>query len=100
MSETLYDGGLRRATVQQYRANYDETIANYRQDVLTAFQQVEDDLASLRILEQEYQEQDIAVKSAQNTLRIATDRYKLGLDPYLNVITAETALLGNESKSS
>jgi NodT family efflux transporter outer membrane factor (OMF) lipoprotein len=96
VSETLYDGGLRRATVQQYRANYDETIANYRQDVLTAFQQVEDDLASLRILEQEYQEQDIAVKSAQNTLRIATDRYKLGLDPYLNVITAETALLGNQ----
>jgi NodT family efflux transporter outer membrane factor (OMF) lipoprotein len=96
VSETLYDGGLRRATVQQYRANYDETIANYRQDVLTAFQQVEDDLASLRILEQEYQEQDTAVKSAQNTLRIATDRYKLGLDPYLNVITAETALLGNQ----
>jgi NodT family efflux transporter outer membrane factor (OMF) lipoprotein len=95
VSETLYDGGLRRATVQQYRANYDETIANYRQDVLTAFQQVEDDLAGLRILEQEYQEQDTAVKAAQNTLKIATDRYKLGLDPYLNVITAETALLGN-----
>jgi NodT family efflux transporter outer membrane factor (OMF) lipoprotein len=96
VSETLYDGGLRRATLQQYRANYDETIANYRQDVLTAFQQVEDDLASLRILEQEYQEQDTAVKSAQNTLKVATDRYKFGLDPYLNVITAETALLGNQ----
>ena len=96
MSETLYDGGLRRATVQQYRANYDETIATYRQDVLTAFQQVEDNLAALRILEQEYQEQDVAVKSAQNTLRIANDRYRLGLDPYLNVITAETALLSNQ----
>jgi NodT family efflux transporter outer membrane factor (OMF) lipoprotein len=96
MSETLYDGGLRRATLQQSRANYDETIANYRQNVLAAFQQVEDDLASLRILEQEYQEQYTAVESAQNTLKIATDRYKLGLDPYLNVITAETALLGNQ----
>jgi NodT family efflux transporter outer membrane factor (OMF) lipoprotein len=95
MSETLYDGGLRRSTVQQYRANYDETMATYRQDVLTALQQVEDDLASLRILEQEYQEQDTAVKSAQNTLRVATDRYKLGLDPYLNVITAQTSLLTN-----
>ena len=96
VSETLYDGGLRRATLQQYRANYDETIANYRQDVLTAFQQVEDDLASLRILEQEYQQQHEAVAAAQHTLNIATDRYKTGLDPYLNVITAETALLGNQ----
>jgi NodT family efflux transporter outer membrane factor (OMF) lipoprotein len=96
ISETLYDGGLRRATVQQYRANYDETIANYRQDVLTAFQQVEDNLAALRILDEEYQQQDVAVKSAQNTLRLALDRYRLGLDPYLNVITAETALLSNQ----
>jgi NodT family efflux transporter outer membrane factor (OMF) lipoprotein len=96
VSETLYDGGLRRATVQQYRANYDETIANYRQDVLTAFQQVEDDLASLRILETEYKQQHDAVVAAQHTLDIAQDRYKTGLDPYLNVITAETALLSNQ----
>ena len=96
MSETLFDGGLRRATMQQYRANYEETIANYRQDVLTAFQQVEDNLASLRILSQEVQEQDEAVTSAQRNLKIATDRYRLGLDPYLNVITAQTALLSNE----
>jgi NodT family efflux transporter outer membrane factor (OMF) lipoprotein len=96
VSETLYDGGLRRATVQQYRANYDETIANYRQDVLTAFQQVEDDLASLRILEQEYQQQHEAVAAAQHTLNIATDRYKTGLDPYLDVITAQTTLLSNQ----
>lgn len=96
VSETIYDGGLRRATMQQFRANYEETIANYRQDVLTAFQQVEDNLASLRILAQELQEQDTAVKSAQRTLKIATDRYKLGLDPYLNVITAQTALLGDQ----
>jgi NodT family efflux transporter outer membrane factor (OMF) lipoprotein len=96
MSETLFDGGLRRATMQQYRANYEETIANYRQDVLTAFQQVEDTLASLRILSQEVQEQDEAVTSAQRNLKIATDRYRLGLDPYLNVITAQTALLSNQ----
>jgi NodT family efflux transporter outer membrane factor (OMF) lipoprotein len=96
MSEILFDGGLRRATMQQYRANYEETIANYRQDVLTAFQQVEDNLASLRILSQEVQEQDEAVTSAQRNLKIATDRYRLGLDPYLNVITAQTALLSNE----
>ncbi len=96
MSETLFDGGLRRATMQQFRANYEETIANYRQDVLTAFQQVEDNLASLRILSQEVQEQDEAVTSAQRNLKIATDRYRLGLDPYLNVITAQTALLSNQ----
>ena len=87
---------IRRATVQQFRAAYEQTIANYRQDVLTAFQQVEDSLASLRILSQEIQEEDTAVTSAQKNLAIATDRYQLGLDPYLNVITAQTALLSNE----
>jgi NodT family efflux transporter outer membrane factor (OMF) lipoprotein len=96
MSETIYDGGLRRATMQQFRANYDETIANYRQDVLTAFQQVEDNLASLRILSQELQQQDAAVKSAQRNLTIAMDRYRAGLDPYLDVIVAQTALLGDQ----
>lgn len=95
-AETIFDAGLRRATVEQYRAQYDETVANYRQAVLTAFQQVEDNLASLRILSQEIQLQDDAVKSAANTLATATDRYDLGLDPYLNVITAQTALLSNQ----
>ncbi|MGA7623481.1 MAG: efflux transporter outer membrane subunit [Candidatus Acidiferrales bacterium] len=96
LSETLYDGGLRRATVMQYRAQYDETVANYRQTVLTAFQQVEDNLASLRILSMEIQQQDTAVNSAERNLKIATDRYKLGIDPYLNVITAQTTLLTNQ----
>ena len=95
-AETIFDAGLRRATVEQYRAQYDETVANYRQAVLTAFQQVEDNLASLRILSVEIQDQDAAVKSAERTLALATDRYKLGLDPYLNVITAQTALLSNQ----
>lgn len=95
LSETIYDGGLRHATVMQYRAQYDETVANYRQTVLTAFQQVEDNLASLRILSVELQQQDTAVTSAERNLKIATDRYKLGIDPYLNVITAQTTLLSN-----
>lgn len=96
VSETIFDGGLRRATVQQYRAQYDETVANYRQAVLTAFQQVEDNLAALRILSVEIQDQDAAVKSAERTLALADDRYKLGIDPYLNVITAQTSLLSNQ----
>jgi NodT family efflux transporter outer membrane factor (OMF) lipoprotein len=96
LSETLFDGGLRRATVMQFRAQYDGTVANYRQTVLTAFQQVEDNLAALRILSVEIQQQDTAVTSADRNLKIATDRYKLGIDPYLNVITAQTSLLSNK----
>ena len=95
-AETIFDAGLRRATVEQFRAQYDETVANYRQTVLTAFQQVEDNLASLRILSVEIQHQDMAVKSAERSLAIAQDRYKLGIDPYLNVLTAQTALLSNQ----
>jgi NodT family efflux transporter outer membrane factor (OMF) lipoprotein len=96
VSETLYDGGLRHATVQQFRANYLETIANYRQTVLAAFQQVEDNLSSIRILSIEIAQQDTAVGSAQRNLKIAIDRYKLGIDPYLNVITAQTTLFSNQ----
>jgi NodT family efflux transporter outer membrane factor (OMF) lipoprotein len=96
VSETLFDGGLRHATVQQFKANYLETIANYRQAVLAAFQQVEDNLASIRILSIEIAQQDTAVGSAQRNLKIATDRYKLGIDPYLNVITAQTTLFSNQ----
>jgi NodT family efflux transporter outer membrane factor (OMF) lipoprotein len=96
VSETIFDGGLRRATVQQYRANYDQTVANYRESVLTAFQQVEDNLSTLRILSQEIQQQATAVKSAERNLSLATDRYRLGIDPYLNVITAQTTLLTNQ----
>jgi NodT family efflux transporter outer membrane factor (OMF) lipoprotein len=96
VSETIFDAGLRRATVEQYRAQYDGTVANYRGAVLTAFQQVEDNLSTLRILSQEIQEQDAAVSSAQRVLTLATDRYRLGIDPYLNVITAQTSLLSNQ----
>ena len=95
-AETIFDAGLRRATMEQFRAQYDETVANYRQTVLTAFQQVEDNLAMLRILSVEIQYQDTAVKSAEKSLAIAKDRYSLGIDPYLNVLTAQTALLSNQ----
>jgi len=96
LAETIFEGGLRRATVQQFRAQYDQSVANYRQTVLTAFQQVEDNLSGLRILSVEIQQQDTAVVAAKRNLTIATDRYRLGIDPYLNVITAQTLLLGNE----
>lgn len=95
LAETIFDAGLRRATVQQYQANYDQTVANYRQTVLTAFQQVEDNLAALRILSQTVEQQDAAVDAAARSLREAEVRYKAGLDPYLNVIVAQTILLND-----
>jgi NodT family efflux transporter outer membrane factor (OMF) lipoprotein len=95
MAETVFDAGLRRATVQQFRAAYEGAVAQYRQTVLTAFQQVEDNLAAVRILEQQTQEEQAAVEAAERYLALAKDRYKLGIDSYLNVITAETTLLSN-----
>jgi NodT family efflux transporter outer membrane factor (OMF) lipoprotein len=100
LAETLFDAGLRRATVQQYQAAYDQTVATYRQTVLTAFQQVEDNLAALRILSIQVQQQDGAVNAAQRYLTTATDRYKLGLDPYLDVISAQTTLLSNQQTAA
>ena len=96
LSETIFDAGLRRATVQQFQATYNQTVANYRETVLTAFQQVEDNLAALRILSQEILQQDSAVASAQRNLDVANNRYRAGIDPYLNVITAQTTLLTNQ----
>jgi NodT family efflux transporter outer membrane factor (OMF) lipoprotein len=96
LAQTLFDGGLRRATVEQYQASFDQAAANYRGTVLTAFQQVEDNLAALRILAREIQQQDTAVESAARNLRLATARYRAGIDPYLNVITAQTTLLNNQ----
>ena len=93
LAQTIFDAGLRKATVEQFRASYDETVANYRQTVLTAFQQVEDNLAALRVLNQVIAEQDAAIESAARTLREAEVRYKAGVDPYLNVISAQTSLL-------
>jgi outer membrane protein TolC len=96
LAQTIFDGGLRRATVQQFQASYDQTVANYRQTVLTAFQQVEDNMAALRILARVIEQQDSAVESAGRTLQIADVRYKAGIDPYLNVLAAQTALLAGQ----
>ncbi len=96
LTQTLFDAGLRRATVEQFQATYEQTVANYRQTVLAAFQQVEDNLATLRILSQEEVQQDAAVAAAQRNLDVANDRYRAGIDPYLNVITAQTTLLSNQ----
>jgi outer membrane protein TolC len=96
LSQTIFDAGLRRAARKQIRALYDQSVATYRNTVLTAFQQVEDNLSSLRILAREIQQQDDAVKSAQRNLALATDRYWLGIDRYLNVISAQTTLLRSQ----
>jgi NodT family efflux transporter outer membrane factor (OMF) lipoprotein len=96
LTETIFDAGLRRAVVEQSRAQYEATVASYRQMVLTAFQEVEDSLAGLRILSKQAGEEDAAVQSAERTLALATQRYQLGIDSYLNVITAEVALLNNQ----
>jgi NodT family efflux transporter outer membrane factor (OMF) lipoprotein len=95
-SEEIFDGGLRRATIRQYTAQFNADVAAYRQVVLTAFQQVEDDIASVRILSQQIERQRSAVAAAQRFLDIANSRYQTGIDPYLNVITAETTLLSDE----
>jgi NodT family efflux transporter outer membrane factor (OMF) lipoprotein len=96
LAQTIFDKGNRKAITEQAHATYDGTVATYRQTVLTAFQEVEDNLAALRILSRELEQQEAAVKSAERTLSLATDRYKSGIDSYLNVITAQTALLTNQ----
>jgi NodT family efflux transporter outer membrane factor (OMF) lipoprotein len=93
LAETIFDAGLRRATVRQYQAQYDAAVANYRQTALSAFGQVEDNLAALHILAQDLREQDSAVESAQRYVALATARNLSGLDPYLNVLTAQVNLL-------
>jgi NodT family efflux transporter outer membrane factor (OMF) lipoprotein len=95
ISETVYDGGLRRATVNQYIATYNADVAAYRQSVLTAFQQVEDSLAAVRILSQQIQRQQEAVDSSQTFLRLELGRYENGIDPYIDVVVAQTTLLAN-----
>jgi NodT family efflux transporter outer membrane factor (OMF) lipoprotein len=97
-SETIFDGGLRKSTVAQYKALYDADVATYRQAVLTAFQQAEDYLASQRLLKEQIAQQQETVQSAQRYLDVASARYRTGLDPYLNVFTAQTTLLTNQQE--
>ena len=92
----LFDAGRRRANVDQATAFYDQTVANYRETVLTGFQQVEDNLAALRILENEAQVQERAVVAAQKYLELANTRYAGGVTSYLEVTTAQSAALSDE----
>jgi NodT family efflux transporter outer membrane factor (OMF) lipoprotein len=93
---TVFDVGRRRAASDQAIAAYDQSVANYRQTVLTGFQQVEDNVAALRILEREAQTQDKAVEAAQKYLDLAVTRYKGGVTSYLEVTTAQTASLSDQ----
>ena len=94
-AETLLDFGARPAQVRQARAAYDVTVASYRETVLTAFQQVEDELATLRILEQQVQVQQQAVDSANLAAQLTLNQYKAGTVAYTSVITAQTIALGD-----
>jgi NodT family efflux transporter outer membrane factor (OMF) lipoprotein len=96
MVQTIFDAGRRRATSEATQASYDAMVASYRQATLSAFQQVEDNLAALRVLGHEAEQQREATASAQESLELFTNRYIGGLDPYLQVITAQTIALGNE----
>ncbi len=99
-ADTLIDWGQRHALNTEAQANYDGTVANYRQTVLTAYQEVEDNLAALRILEQETQTENETIASAQQQEDIAMKLYKEGLDPYLNVIQAQSVVLSSEITSA
>jgi NodT family efflux transporter outer membrane factor (OMF) lipoprotein len=100
MGETLFDGGRRSAASAQARAAYDETVANYRQTTLTAFQQVEDNLSTLRVLEREAKQQNDATASAKHSQELANNRYIGGRDTYLQVVTTQTLALQNERNAA
>jgi NodT family efflux transporter outer membrane factor (OMF) lipoprotein len=94
--QTVFDGGRRRATQQAAEFNYDATVATYRETALDAFQQVEDNLAALRVLEKETGTQRAAVAAAEQSLELSTNRYTGGLVTYLEVVTAQGTALVNE----
>jgi NodT family efflux transporter outer membrane factor (OMF) lipoprotein len=96
LAETLFDGGLRRAQVRLARAAYDGTVATYRQTVLAGFQQVEDDIVTLRVLEQQSAIEDATVKAAREAEALTLNQYKAGTVPYSSVITAQTTRLSAE----
>jgi NodT family efflux transporter outer membrane factor (OMF) lipoprotein len=95
-SEVIFDAGKRKAATEQAWANYRSSAATYRQTVLAAFQQVEDNVAALRILSEQTGQQDVAVQASQKNLDLSNERYRQGLNSYLNVITAEVSLLSNQ----
>ena len=93
--ETIFDAGARHALVEQDRAAFDAAVADYRQTVLTGFQQVEDQLSGLRILAEQAAAEDIAVAASREAERIITNQYKAGTVAYTNVVVAQTAALVN-----
>ena len=95
ISQTLFDGGLRRAQTEQARAAYDATVASYRLTVLTGFQEVEDNLAALRILEAEALAQEDAVRSSTDSLAVSLNQYRAGIISYINVTVAQSTELAN-----
>jgi len=100
VSQSVFHAGLRRATVNQFVEVYNADVASYRQTVLTAFQQVEDYLAAERILSQQLQEQEAAETSAKRFVELETTRYQMEIDPYINVVTAQNTLLGDQQTLS
>jgi NodT family efflux transporter outer membrane factor (OMF) lipoprotein len=96
LATTLFDGGARKAQTQQAMAAYDGTVAFYRQTVLAGFQEVEDNLAALRILDEEAQMQEQAVNSAHESVTLTTNQYRAGIVNYLNVVTVQAIALTNE----
>jgi NodT family efflux transporter outer membrane factor (OMF) lipoprotein len=96
LAETLIDGGLRHAQVAQARAAYENSVATYRQTVLSGFQQVEDEIVTLRVLEQQAAVEDAAVVAAKEAERLTLNQYKAGTVPYSSVITAQTTRLSSE----
>jgi NodT family efflux transporter outer membrane factor (OMF) lipoprotein len=96
LSQTIFDAGRRAAVSEQANASFDETVASYRQTTLTAFQQVEDNLVALRVLQQEADHQHQATAAAESAEQIFNNRYVGGLDTYLQVVTAQTTALSNE----
>ncbi|HEY2819592.1 MAG TPA: efflux transporter outer membrane subunit [Candidatus Acidoferrum sp.] len=100
VAEDIFTGGARRAQVQFARAGWDANVASYRQTVLSAYQEVQDELTALNVLSEAQQEQQQAVDAARRTLDISTSRYQGGLINYLDVVTAQQNLLQNEQQSA
>jgi len=96
LAQSIFDAGLRRAQTTQAIAAYDATVAEYRQAVLAGFQEVEDNLAALRILGEEAQVQEGAVRAARESVLLTTNQYKAGIVSYTNVVTVQTTQLNNE----
>jgi NodT family efflux transporter outer membrane factor (OMF) lipoprotein len=95
-SQIIFDAGLRKSTVAQYTALYNADVASYKETILTAFQQVEDYIATVRVTSQQIDRAEAAIKASQSYVQMETGRYETGLDPYLDVITAQLTLLGSQ----